>query len=223
MLIDIEMILDDLKRDKNPRTQCSLDKLNQHLKRQFEEGKKDFSIATIGRLSKANGGIGTVSIRNKSGEHFRLLIDAWATKANVSVKKNPKDSSKNFKVPADMELLKRLADPAMRAVFGQIIAERNKLKAENSILKQNTEIIVDMRPNQFLYTPQVEQGVEVLPALDSILLGTEIEALEDAINETKIISRCWTVTQMGAVKDENGCTLFKTGFISAIQKVLAEI
>lgn len=122
-----------------------------------------------------------------------------------------------------MELLKRLADPAMRAVFGQIIAERNKLKAENSTLKQNTEIIVDMRPNQFLYTPQAEQGVEVLPALDSILLKTEIEALEDAINETKIISRCWTVTQMGGVKDENGHTLFKTGFISAIQKVLAEI
>ncbi|WP_168379064.1 gamma-mobile-trio protein GmtX [Acinetobacter cumulans] len=223
MLIDIDMILDDLKRDKNPRTQCSLDKLNHLLKRQFEEGKKDFSIGTIGQLSKENGGVGTVSIRNKSGEHFRLLIDAWATKANASVKKIPKDTSKKLKVPADMELLKRLADPAMRAVFGQIIAERNKLKAENSTLKQNTEIIVDMRPNQFLYTPQAEQGVEVLPALDSILLKTEIEALEDAINETKILSRCWTVTQMGGVKDENGHTLFKTGFISAIQKVLAEI
>lgn len=90
MLIDIDMILDDLKRDKNPRTQCSLDKLNHLLKRQFEEGKKDFSIGTIGQLSKENGGVGTVSIRNKSGEHFRLLIDAWATKANASVKKNSK-------------------------------------------------------------------------------------------------------------------------------------
>ena len=32
-----------------------------------------------------------------------------------------------------------------------------------------------------------------------------------------------TYSKFGAVKDENGRTLFKTGFISAIEKILMEI
>lgn len=47
--------------------------------------------------------------------------------------------------------------PRERAVFGQIIAEKNKLKAENRILKQNDEVLVDMRPNRMIHPEQVYQ------------------------------------------------------------------
>jgi hypothetical protein len=222
MQVDIRTILEDLKSGKTKRTKDSLDKLNTLLETRFNAGEKDYSIATIGRISKADGGVGTVSIRNKTGEHFRLLIDAWATKANTTMKKPPVPQSRLLDVPSDMDLLKRLDDPAMRAVFGQIIAEKNKLKAENRILKQSAEVVVDMRPNQIVHAEQVHQEVEVLPSLDGVLLQGDIEALEDAINEEKMAQRGWTVSKYGAVKDEHERPLFKNGFVLAIQKVLAQ-
>lgn len=223
MQVDIDTILEDLKSGKASRTKDSLDKLNALLEARFNAGEKDYSIATIGRVSKAEGGVGTVSIRNKTGEHFRLLIDAWATKANATMKKPPVPQSRKLNTPSDMDLLKRLDDPAMRAVFGQIIAEKNKLKAENRILKQNAEVVVDMRPNQAIHAEQVHQEVEVLPSLDGVLLQGDIDALEDAINEDKMAQRGWTVSRYGAVKDEHGRPLFKNGFVLAIQKVLAQV
>ncbi|PKH05197.1 gamma-mobile-trio protein GmtX [Moritella sp. Urea-trap-13] len=223
MQVDINVILEDLKTGKTQRTRGSLDNLNALLESRFNAGEQDYSIATIGRLSKADGGIGTVSIRNKTGEHFRLLIDTWATKANTTMKKPPVPHSRKHDVPSDMELLKRLDDPAMRAVFGQIIAEKNKLKAENRILKQNTEVVVDIRPNQIIHPVQVKKGVEVLPYFDGVLLEGDVEALKDAIDEVKLDQRGWTVTKYGAVKDENSRPLFKNGFVLAIQKILAEV
>ncbi|ALD02580.1 hypothetical protein AMQ28_09585 [Acinetobacter sp. TTH0-4] len=223
MQIDINTILEDLKRDKSERTQISLDKLNALLEKRFNTENKDFSIATIGRASKAEGGVGEVSIRNKSGEHFRLLIDAWATKAKTTMKKPPLAHSRKNETPSDMELLKRLDDPALRAVFGQIIAERNKYKSENHILKNKKEVMIDMRPNSIINTSRGQPTVELLPALDGILVNSEIEALRDAIDENKIASKGWTVTNHGAVKDENGRPLFKAGFLTAIQKILSQI
>ncbi|MFB0975802.1 MAG: gamma-mobile-trio protein GmtX, partial [Tolumonas sp.] len=135
----------------------------------------------------------------------------------------PVPQSRLLDVPSDMDLLKRLDDPAMRAVFGQIIAEKNKLKAENRILKHSAEVVVEMRPHQVIHAEQVHQEVEVLPSLDGVLLQGDIEALEDAINEEKMAQRGWTVSKYGAVKDEHERPLFKNGFVLAIQKVLAQV
>lgn len=223
MSIDVKVILEDLKSNKSQRTKDSLDKLNTLLEARFNTGEKDYSIATIGRISKADGGIGTVSIRNKTGDHFRLLIDAWATKANVTMKKPLAPQSRVRNTPADMDLLMRLDDPALRAVFGQIIAEKNKLKDENRILKKNVDVVVDMRPNQVIHAEQVHQGVAVLPALNGLLLPSDIDALEDAINTQKMIQRGWTVSKYGAVKDEHERPLFKNGFVLAIQKILDQV
>lgn len=222
MQININLILDDLKIGKSQRTIDSLDKLNMLLASRFKESKQDYSIATIGRLSKAENGIGTVSIRNKSGEHYRLLIDAWATKANTTMKKPPAPHSRKNDIPSDMELLKHLDDPALRAVFGQIIAEKNKLKVENRILKQNAEVIIDLRPNHVVQAKQATQDVQVLSSLNSILCNSEIEALKDSIDENRIMQRGWTISELGAVKDENHRPVFKVGFVQAIQKVLTQ-
>ena len=217
MQIDIDVILTDLKEGKTPKTQASLDKLNALLAARFEAGEKDYSIASIGKASKELGGIGTVSIRNKSGDHYRRLIDAWATKANTTMKKPPVAHSRANYTPKDEELLQRLDDPALRAIFGQIIAQKKRLEAENRILKNQAEVIVDMRPNkQSIQT----NAVEVIPPLTGLLLETELDALKDAINEDTLARKGLTKTPTGAIKDENGQTLFKVGFANAIEKIL---
>ncbi|WP_336960955.1 gamma-mobile-trio protein GmtX [Acinetobacter pittii] len=223
MSIEISTILENLKLGKSQRSKDSLDKLNALLEARFKAGEKDYSIATIGRISKANNGISTVSIRNKSGDHFRLLIEAWAAKANTTMKKPHVTQSRRLNIPNDLELLKRLDDPALRAVFGQIIAEKKKLRLENNILKKNAEVFVDMRPKQILGSNKENQSIEVLPALSDIFLPSEIEALRDAIDKKKMEFRGLTSSESGAVKDENGHILFKVGFITAIQKILMNI
>ncbi|MCO8108688.1 gamma-mobile-trio protein GmtX [Acinetobacter indicus] len=220
--VNTDLILQDLKTGRNARTQKSLDQLNNLLKARFEKGEQDYSIATIGRLSKAKGGIGTVSIRNVSGSHFRLLIEAWATKAQTKTKKPFASHSRKYEIPSDKDLLRKVDDPALRVVFGQIIAEKNKLRAENHILKNTTEVIVDMRPSRIIQAND-NQHVEVLPSLDKILVDSEIEALKDAINKDTMLKRGWVISRLGAVKDENRQSLFKSGFIPAIQKVLKEV
>lgn len=136
------------------------------------------------------------------------------------MKKPPAPHSRKNEIPTDMELLKKLDDAVMRVVFGQIIAERNKLKAENRILKQNTEVVVDLRPMQNISSDQAHQGIQVLSALDNLLLPSDVDALKDAIDENKIAQLGWTVSEYGAVKDEYERPLFKSGFVLAIQKIL---
>lgn len=80
-----------------------------------------------------------------------------------------------------------------------------------------------MRPNKIAPINQNSQVVQVLPSLSGMLLDSDIEALQDAIKEEKINKLGWTVSKYGAIKDEVGRTLFKTGFVLAIQKVLAQV
>lgn len=219
MQIDIDVILEDLKEGKSTKTKASLDKLNTLLESRFKNGEKDYSIASIGRSSKESGGVGTVSIRNKSGEHYRRLIDAWATKANTTMKKPPVAHSRLNATPKDEELLQRLDDPALRAIFGQIIAQKKRLESENRILKNQAEVIVDMRPNK---QPAQSNNVEIMPSMIGLLLDTELDALKDAVDENSLARKGLTKTSTGAIKDSDGQTLFKVGFANAIKKLLEQ-
>ena len=124
MTIDIESVLDTLKDGKTPKTQRSLEGLNTVLKDYFDAGKRDFSITTIGRISEENGGIGYQSIRATANKHYRDLIEAWAAKAQTTTKKPPSSPAK--KSGQDYQLLERIDDTAVRALFGQIIRERDR-------------------------------------------------------------------------------------------------
>lgn len=133
------------------------------------------------------------------------------------MKKPSVPHSRQREIPSDNKLLDKLDDPVLRALFGQIIAERNKLKSENHILKQNAEVVVDLRPKRATGT------TEVLPALSGVLLPTEVDALKAAISSTLFERQGWSATKSGAVKDSLGRSLFQVGFIKAIEKILKQI
>lgn len=222
MQIDPQLILKELKDGATTRTQASLDKLNGVLCKHYEAGEKDFCIATIGRLSVAAKGPSTVTIRNKSGAHYRRLIEAWATKAGTDMKKPLASHSRQREVPSDTRLLERLDDPALRALFGQIIAERNRYKKEVNLLKQQADIVIDKRPIRQANMSK-EDTIEVLPSLSGVLTEMEIIALRKAISEEFFAKWGWKVTKAGQVKCEEYGEIYPRGYVNAIKKVLGEI
>ena len=191
------------------------------LKSQHASGERNFSIAEIARLSAEQGGPSGQTIRNKTGLVFRQLIEAWAAQAGASMKAPINPLAKGNRLPKDNELLERLPDPALRALFGQIIAERNRFRNELNTLKAHSELIVDRRPMQHFEQPVESGAVQLVQTLN--LNDMEVEALKAAITDDFFEYRDWTVTAAGQVKDENKREIYKHGYVNAIKKVLKEV
>ncbi len=222
MNIDINVILEDLKEGRHSRTQASLDKLNEILQAYYNSGQRDFSVTRIGRESVEKGGPGYQSIRATQNKHYRTLIEAWAAKANTTTKKPVAELSRSREVPADNQLLERINDPALRALFGQIIAERNRYRKELNLLKQHANIVIDKRPVKQVAASA--DSVEVLPSLSGILTPSEIKALTYAISEDCMEKQGWHYTKAGQVKSEEwGLEVYPRGYVNALRKVLREV
>lgn len=217
MGVDPAVLLDELKSLASKRKRTTLDLIYGLLEKQAKSGVADYSIATLGRLSTAAGGPSTQAIRNKNGADYRRLIEAYAASQGATTKKPLSPTNRQHLPTRDEDLLRRIEEPALRAVIGSIIAERNRYLSENRILKARTEIVVDCRPANRATSP-----VEVLPTLRGLLTPMEREALEEAISEPFLTRQAWSRAANGRIKDEDGRVLYKPGYVSAIEKVLKE-
>lgn len=223
MELDINVILADLKDGKVPRTQKNLDKLNDILKDYAESGQRDFSITQMGRVSAAEDGPGYEALRATKNKHYRTLIEAWAAKCKTTIKKPLSPISRSMAIPQDNKLLERIPDPAVRALFGQIIAERNRYRKEVNLLKQHANITIDKRPVR-QFDASAEPSVEVLPSLSGILTESEKKALAYAISDECMEKHSWQSTQAGQVKDmEYNTEIFPRGFVTGLRKLLGEV
>ncbi|AJB72262.1 TPA: hypothetical protein JD053_28020 [Klebsiella michiganensis] len=220
MELNIDIILADLKEGKVKRTQQNLEKLNDTLKKYAESGQRDFSITKIGLVSAADGGLAYEALRATRNEHYRTLIKAWAATCNTSIQKPLSGTSRSKSVPADYKLLERIPDLAVRALFGQIIAERNRYRNEVNLLKQHANIIIDKRPVRQFHTTS-ESTVAVLPSLSGILTHSEKKALAYSISEECMDKNNWQITQAGQVKDTDyNSEVFPRGFVTGLRKLL---
>lgn len=222
MEINIDVILEDLKESKTAKTQQSLDKLNETLREHYERGERDFSITTIGRVSAQDGGVGYESVRATANKHYRDLIEAWAAKAKTTTKKPLSTHSRSRRVPQDNQLLERIPDPALRVLFGQIIAERNRYRTQLNILKNQAEVVIDKRPVRQL-DASAEPSVELLPSLKGVVSDNETKALQFAASDECIERQGWLVTQAGQVKDQFGEEVFPRGFMTGLRKLVGEL
>lgn len=222
-MFDPTVIFEDLKSKANAQQAKSLTMLHGVLAEHFEAGERNYSIAEIARLSVSKGGPSASTIRNKTGLCFRQLIEAWATKAGLSMKKPINLKLKSNSIPKDNELLCRIDDPAVRAVFGMIIAERNRFRNELNTLKANSEFVIDRRPNKTtIHVKSSEDDVQVIPSLRGVLNEMEVAALQAAVADDFFDRQSWRVSKAGQVKNDGG-ELYKHGYVNAIKKVLKEI
>lgn len=220
MNIDVDAILDTLKDGKTAKTKASLDKLHKTLSAYFDSGARDFSITTIGRVSEENGGVGYQSIRATANKHYRDLVEAWAAKAKTTTKKPPVGPAK--KTSQDYQLLERIDDTAVRALFGQIIRERDRYKSEANMLKNQTKIIIDKRPTEFTESLPEGRG-EWLPSLKGVCSDNEIKALRAVCTEEWLNKLGFQANALGQVKDEYGMEILPRGFLIGLRKLLGEV
>ena len=173
-----EIVLAALRQDASKRTQQSLALINAICNDQYESGSKDFSVATIGKLSSADGGPSPQAIRNVTGRNYRALLAAWANYAEGHTRKPP--ANKESGVATD--ILDMISDAAVRALVGSFLAENRKLKAENMLLKTHASVVIDRRPASLNSASKAFTGVQILPPLIN-LMSLEIDALRHAISE----------------------------------------
>lgn len=217
MATDPKLLLEEMCRNANPRKERSLRLIYSICEEQHERGSKDFSVATVGRLSGDRGGPSAAAIRNKTGEDYRALMKAFAD--SVGGRSRKVAASVNDK--AD-EVLEGITDPVIRTRINLLLAEveslRGQLLATRYLANQNACIVLGGA------APAAAGGddrVEVITNTGIDLTTLEKRALQGAISDKTLKHWGWEKDNAGRVLSESGQVIFGAGFIGAVEKVLA--
>lgn len=206
-----EDLLETLKAKSNSRKQRSLEVIFEVCQELAKAGSRDFSIATIGRLSGDRSGPSTQTIRNKGGVDFRELITTWAKHADGATKKPPKLQESGI-----YSILEKIEDPAVRSIVGTILAKNTKLQGEVNLLKRQAEIVIDRRTVPLMPAPNDADHQAILP---NHLTSSEQAALKHAVSDELMEQEGWSIEPSGRIVNSLGRTIFKAGFSTAIKKL----
>tara|TARA_R110000850_G_scaffold219067_1_gene344685 strand:+ start:427 stop:1056 length:630 start_codon:yes stop_codon:yes gene_type:complete len=191
-----------LEKSPSNRVKNNLSVVKKACDFQLDRKSKDFSIATIGRLSESFGGVKTQSIRNATGQVYRDLINAYKSE-------NPVKAINT--TPAEpISWAGRIEDPEIRYRLLDLVASERKLRNELNQLKAVKEVEVDLR---------LESKTVECRLYDS-LTDIEIKALSDFISSSRLSNFGWSIGTNGRLLDSNGKPVTKPGFVDGIQKVL---
>lgn len=213
MKLDPNRLLEDMCKSASARKEQSLRLLFKLCQQQATNGSRDYSIATIGRLSAEADGPSAAAIRNKPGEDYRALIKAFSD----SVDGNARKKHIPAKTAAD-ELLEGVTDPVLKVRVKLILAENESLRAQLLAarhLANQTAAIVLGGPE-----PSSNSQPEA-PAL--LLTLQEVSALEDAISPVKFEHWGWKTDKTGRVTSDSGQIVFRSGFVSGVQKTVKHV
>lgn len=199
-----EAILGQLKTS---RSRKSLEALYAVCKEHHEAGAVDFRIATIAKLGASRGVPSAQTIRNKTGEPYRAVIEAW----QVLGDQKKKELKGRITPTGKYDWVDELENPAHRYLVLDLIARVRHLKAENKGFASIKKLEIDCRSDP-------EAGAESqLPNF----LSHELDALKEAISEEFLNRQGWVRGERGSIKDQNGKVIFRNGFVDVIEKVLS--
>jgi len=183
----------------------------------YEAKASDFSLATVGRASEKAGGISKKALYNPTSAEYQALIRAWSEFA-ASGRPN---AIAPPKAQGEDALLLKIPDPAVRALVGAAIAERNRLRAEVNLLKSASNIVVDRRQGMTPTPFTTMNGIEVFEPRQQ-LTDTERRSLQKAVSAPFLNGEGWTEGPHGEIRNARGRNIFDVGFSTALRKMLSE-
>lgn len=196
-----EELLNKLKHGSSLKIQQSLDAIYAVCIEQLERGIQDFSVSTISNLGFNRGVPKAQSIRNKTGEKYRALIqcfaDASSQKPN-SVKPSQTDN-------AWIEEIQNPKHQLLVRIMASELKEAQQMISEIIPPKQRIDIYdhKNMMPNESFKLS--DQEVRAL----QYLLSTDFQ-------------KKWNLkpTHFGELVDESNKPVFKVSTLDALRKAL---
>lgn len=180
----------------------------------WRDGCRSYGLAEVGRRLTEAGGPKTQSLRNEGGEDFRRIIEAFGicARGHSSVQQGPGRSQLELAVDC-------LHDPALRAMFRQVVAENKLYKTQNDQLRSSFKELSITRQVDTLSTvnaPQFEVSTPTAP-----LTTREKDLLRRNLSPERFEENGWKITEEGSVMDDTGIVVLSPGFLTIMGKLLS--
>jgi hypothetical protein len=196
-----------LSQLKSSRSRKSLAAIHEVCKEHHSSGAVDFRIATIAKLGVNRGVPSAQTIRNKTGEPYRVVIDAWQALGD----QKKKEIKGRITPSGKYDWVDELGNPTHHYLVLDLIAQVRHLRAENKGFASIKKLEIDLRSGS-------EAAVEAkLPNF----LTHELDALKEAISDEFLSRQGWVRGARGSITDQNGKVIFRNGFVDVIEKVLS--
>lgn len=199
--MNAEEFLKQLKKDTSIKMQQSLDAIYDVCVEQHERGIHDFSISTISKLGFNRGVPKAQSIRNKTGEKYKALIQYFADETSHKTKLRKPSQSEN-------EWIEEIQNPKHQ-LFARIMA---------SELKEAQQMIREIIPPQ--QRIDIYDHKNMIPNQSFKLSEQEVRALQYLVSTD--FQKKWNLkpTEYGELVDESNKPVFKVSTLNALHKAL---
>ncbi|MDM1279875.1 hypothetical protein HXZ64_02625 [Acinetobacter indicus] len=196
-----EELLNKLKVGSSLKIQQSLDAIYAICTEQQERGIHDFSISTIAKLGSNRGVPKAQSIRNKTGEKYRALIQCFADLSTQKPKLRKPSQSEN-------DWIEEIQNPKHQLLVRIMASE----------LKEAQQIIREIIPPK--QRIDIYDYKNMSPDQSFKLSEQEVRALQYLLSTD--FQKKWNLkpTHFGELVDESNKPVFKVSTLDALRKAL---
>ncbi|ENX20775.1 hypothetical protein F892_02802 [Acinetobacter vivianii] len=196
-----EELLNKLKHGSSLKIQQSLDAIYAVCIEQLERGIQDFSVSTISNLGFNRGVPKAQSIRNKTGEKYRALIQCFADAS--SQKPNSVKPSQT-----DNAWIEEIQNPKHQLLVRIMASE----------LKEAQQMISEIIPPK--QRIDIYDHKNMIPNESFKLSDQEVRALQYLLSTD--FQKKWNLkpTHFGELVDESNKPVFKVSTLDALRKAL---
>lgn len=207
-----EEIVSEILSRSNTRKKTTILALKGVLEGMRAKGVRVYRIVDVGRACEEAGVLTTQAIRNKSGDDFKSMIEAFARSIGAATTHLAPSTA----TPLE-QTIAGIADLDARTRLRAMIAENKTLRAEVNRLKEGFKRLREApaaAPEAIEIAPI---QVEVLPPLK----GVDVVPLERFLSEDWLGDLDWCVGEDGALYEfgpaGQGVRLTPIGFVSALK------
>lgn len=196
-----EELLNKLKLGSSHKIQQSLDAIYDVCIEQQERGIQDFSVSTIANLGFNRGVPKAQSIRNKTGEKYRALIQCFVDASS----QKPKLTKPS---PTDNAWIEEIKNPKHQLLVRIMASE----------LKEAQQMIREIIPPK--QRIDIYDHKNMIPDESFKLSDLEVRALQYLLSTD--FQKKWNLkqTHYGALVDESDNLVFKVSTLDALRKAL---